>query len=58
MRNGTNETIYIGLGFKLTNFMSLVNLCSLQDYSRKPPRGTYLSKENSELKYGIYARRL
>jgi hypothetical protein len=35
-----------------------VNLCSLQDYSRKPPRGTYSLKENSELKYGIYARRL
>jgi hypothetical protein len=25
---------------------------------QKPPRGTYSSNENSELKYGIYARRL
>jgi hypothetical protein len=24
MRNGTNEKIYIGLGYKLTNFMSFV----------------------------------
>jgi hypothetical protein len=29
-----------------------MNLCSLKDYSRKPPRETYSSKENLELKYG------
>jgi hypothetical protein len=56
MRNGTNERIYIGLGFKLINSMSFGE--SLQDYSRKPPRGTYSSKEILELKYDIYARRL
>jgi hypothetical protein len=58
MRNGTNERIYIDLGFKLTNFTSFGESLFSEDYSRKPPRGTYLSKEHLELKYDIYARRL
>jgi hypothetical protein len=58
MRNGTNERIYIGVGFKLINFTSFGESLFSTGLFQKPPRKTYSSKENSKLKYGIYARRL
>jgi hypothetical protein len=58
MRNGTNERIYIGIGFKLTNSMSFGQSLFSAGLFQKTTKRDLFSKENSELKYGIYVRRL
>jgi hypothetical protein len=46
MRNGTNEIIYISLGFKLTNFTSFgESIFSAGLFQKTTKRGTYSSKE-------------
>jgi hypothetical protein len=58
MRNGTNERIYIGLGFKLINFMSFGESLFSAGLFQKTTKRDLFVKEKFRIKNGIYARRL